>query len=404
MTVARAGVAATAAGRARMDAVTPHVLRAGPDARRLRPFDLVLAAVTVVASAVGTAVEIAGADRPVPAPLPGIALAVVAGACAFARRRPGATAGVVAVCLAYHLAGYPGLAPAVALFVTVYAMVADGEGARSLLGAGAAIVAVSAIPLLPPVPAAAELAGPGWSIVGPAIGFVAVAALGEAARARRVALEERLRAAQQEARRRRMQDRVDMAREVHDVLAHTVAVIAVQAAAAAEAIDERPDEARAGLAVVRAAAREALTELRGTITVLREGSPDEPAGSGPGLDRLAELCGRAGLPVTLTVSGDRPLPPPVGRAVYRIVQEALTNTVRHAGASAASVVVDRTGPQVRVEVSDDGTGPVTPLPGAGHGLRGMRERAEALAGTLEAGPAPGGGFRVRALLPAGDRP
>ena len=158
-------------------------------------------------------------------------------------------------------------------------------------------------------------------------------AFGEATRARRQAAAEQLRAVrlagEQETRRQIVEDRVAVAREVHDVLAHTITAISVQAAAAAEALDDRPEDARAALAAVRGATRDAMAELRGTLATLRSEPPQ-------GIDQLPQLEAQAraaGLAVTLTVTGGPEAPAPVGRAVYRIVQEALTNTVRHAAAS-----------------------------------------------------------------------
>ncbi len=376
-------------------------VRSGPSRRD----GIGVAIVATAAAVLGTVVEIVEASGPVPPPAVGVVLAVLAGAATAVRRVPVvAAAAVVAVCLLYHVLGFPGLAPAVVLFAGLYTVTSRGSGSRSLLAVGVVIAAVSAVPLLPPAPA-----GFGWAIVGPAVGLVAAAAVGEAARARRLAVDEQLnavrRAAEQDAQRHVVEDRVEVAREVHDVLAHTITVIAVQAAAAAEAIDERPDDARAALAAVRGAARDALTELRATVSLLRTGT--DPEGSEPGLARLVELRDRAaaaGLDVTLSITGARALPRPVERAVYRIVQEALTNTVRHAAAAAAAVRVDVGAVEVRVEITDDGCaipGRAAGVAGGGHGLAGMRERALALGGTLEAGPVQGRGFTVTARLPAG---
>ncbi len=378
-------------------------MRARLGAVQIRPIDAALAIATAGLAVAAAVSEITETSRAVPPVAPGVLIALASAAVVLGRQRPAAaTVGVLALSLLYHLLGYPGLAPAVALFVTLYALAAQRRDTRSLVGAAAAILAVSAIPLLPPPWVAA-----GWSTFGPAIGFVAVTALGEATRARRLATAERLRAVRREAeldaRRRLMEDRLDLAREVHDVLAHTVTVIAVQAAAAAEAVEDRPTDAQTAIAAVRTAAREALVELRGTVTLLRGGV--EPVGDGPGVGQLAQLCRRAesaGIAVTLTVAGERPVPGVVDRAVYRIVQEALTNTVRHAGARAATVLVDIEGADVRVEVTDDGAG--TEPVEDGHGLRGMRERAQALGGTLDAGPVDGHGFRVSARLPVGAVP
>ncbi len=370
-------------------------------ATRPRGGDLAVAAVALAAAVVGTVSEILEAPRPAPSLTGGVVFAVLAGVALLWRRFPVAcSAAVVALCLLYHGLGYPGLAPAVVLFATLYAVTSRGSGGRSVLVAAALVVGISVVPLLPPHPA-----GFGWSIVGPAVGLVAAAALGEAARARRVAIEEQLRAvrghAEEEAHRRAVQDRVEVARDVHDVLAHTLTVIAVQAAAATEALDDRPEEARAALTAVRGAAREALTELRATVSLLRGGAPTAPEAGLAQLQHLRELAAPAGLAVTLTVTGERPVPVAVERTVYRIVQEALTNTIRHADASTAAVTVDLGADAVTVEVTDDGSAAEGRISGRrGQGLVGMRERALALGGSLEAGPAAGQGFRVAARLPA----
>jgi signal transduction histidine kinase len=371
---------------------------------RIRPVDCALAAVTAAVAVAGAVAEVAEATRPVPPPAGGVVLAAAAGALVLAGSLPVvATGGVLVLTLLYHLLGYPGLAPAVALFVTLYGLAATGRGPRTLSGAVAAILAVSVIPLLPPSPT-----GLGWPVVGPAIGYVAVVALGEAARSHRVATEARMQAVRREAeldaRGRLLEERVALAREVHDVLAHTVTVIAVQAAAAEETLDRHPAETRAALTAMRAAAREALAELRGAVTLLRGGV--DPVPDFPGIAELARLCERAesaGTAVTLTMHpAAAALPGVVDRAVYRIVQEALTNTVRHAAARTAAVLVDVEDGEVRIEITDDGTG-ASPIV-EGHGLRGMRERAQALGGSVDAGPATGRGFRVTARLPVGAAP
>jgi signal transduction histidine kinase len=200
-------------------------------------------------------------------------------------------------------------------------------------------------------------------------------------------------------------ERLRIARELHDVVAHTMATINVQAGVAGHVIESQPEQAAQALEAIKQASKEGLRELRGILNVLRQA--DEPEETAPA-PRLAQLGGliegteRAGLPTTLTVHGDpRPVSPTVEIAAYRIVQESLTNALRHAGASAATVTVSYTQPDLRLEISDDGRGLSgrRSSQGAGHGIAGMRERAAAASGTLEAGPRPGGGFRVSARLP-----
>jgi len=245
----------------------------------------------------------------------------------------------------------------------------------------------------------------------------------------------RLQAARQaalDAQRRVEEERLRIARELHDVVAHTMATITVQAAAATQLLYDRPDEAAQSLKAIRAASKDGLRELRAILDVLRTAStPDDPTQPAPGLSRLDALVSgvcAAGLPVTVTVTGrPRDLPAVTDLSAFRIIQEALTNTLRHAGPATAAVAIAYGRDQLHVEVTDTGRGltgsaaeaayasfvidagfPVAAGqdPGsaaAGHGLRGMRERAAAAGGTIEIGPLPEGGFRVAATLPL-DRP
>ncbi len=198
--------------------------------------------------------------------------------------------------------------------------------------------------------------------------------------------------------RRATEERLRIAREVHDVLAHKISLINVQAGAALHR--REPEQAFSALSAIKVASKETLQELRTTLGVLRQVDEEQPLGPAPSLDRLGELITQtkeAGLHVRLIVSGDPgPLPAPVDLAAYRIVQEALTNAVRHAGSATATVLVRYDAEQVIVEVGDDGEGATAP---EGNGIRGMRERAATLGGTLAAAPRPGGGFLVRASLP-----
>jgi signal transduction histidine kinase len=229
---------------------------------------------------------------------------------------------------------------------------------------------------------------------GPALGWT----LGELARTRALR--------RQDLQRRILdQERQRIARELHDVLAHTVSVIVVQAGAAEDIFDTRPDLARKALASIDRAARSTLSELQmllQTISPQEDAATDTPQ---PGLDQLAELV--ASLQVTgLRVEVDRdvaaaPLPATVDLSAYRIVQESLTNTLRHSHAVRARVVVRHHPGSVRLEISDDGPArPVGRVDGTERrGIVGMRERARLLGGTLDAGPGPGGGFTVCADLP-----
>ncbi|MFD9372987.1 sensor histidine kinase [Streptomyces sp. NPDC060020] len=241
------------------------------------------------------------------------------------------------------------------------------------------------------------------------------AAAGDAVRSRRAfvdAIRERAeraeRTREEEARRRVAEERLRIARDLHDVVAHHIALVNVQAGVAAHVMDKRPDQAKEALAHVRDASRSALNELRATVGLLRQsGDPEAPTEPAPGLGVLEELVDtfrHAGLPVKVIVQLDREagvLPAAVDLAAYRVIQEALTNVRKHAGPGArAEVSVVRVGPSVEVTVLDDGgTEPSAAEPGGGHGLLGMRERAGALGGSCFAGPRFGGGYRVHAILP-----
>ncbi|MFF4265705.1 sensor histidine kinase [Streptomyces virginiae] len=248
------------------------------------------------------------------------------------------------------------------------------------------------------------------------------AAAGDAVRSRRAfvdAIRERAERAErtrdEEARRRVAEERLRIARDLHDVVAHHIALVNVQAGVAAHVMDRRPDQAKEALAHVRDASRSALNELRATVGLLRQsGDPEAPTEPAPGLgvlDELVDTFRHAGLPVEVIVQLEDvaagPLPAAVDLAAYRVIQEALTNVRKHAGPGAkAEVSVVRVGPSVEVTVLDDGGESADPAPepgdpGGGHGLLGMRERTGALGGTCFAGPRFGGGYRVHAILPLG---
>ncbi|ASW52957.1 sensor histidine kinase [Plantactinospora sp. KBS50] len=199
-------------------------------------------------------------------------------------------------------------------------------------------------------------------------------------------------------------ERERISRELHDVVAHHVAVIAVQAGAAEDVFDLRPERARAALGTIRTAATSAMVELRAMLNTLAqdpEGAANAPQPGLAQLDALAQTVRAAGLQVRLSCSGAEPgrLPGGVQLSAYRIVQESLTNTLRHGHATRADVLVRHDDSGLELEVVDDGSVLGWPGGGGGRGLVGMRERARSLGGTLDAGPLPGGGFRVRAHLP-----
>jgi signal transduction histidine kinase len=234
-----------------------------------------------------------------------------------------------------------------------------------------------------------------------ALCVLAIAA-GDIVRTRRESMDLLVAQQQEEAQRRLGEERLRIAREVHDVVAHAMVAINVQAGVAAHRLDQDPEQARTALRAIKDTSGEALTDLRATLGVLRGEDAEAPLGPTAGLGDLDELAAglrAAGVEVELEVSGVADLPGAVQAAGYRIVQEALTNALRHAGARHVRVRVGRDGGALRVEVADDGGGAPS-NGGGGSGLPGMRERAAALGGTLEAGPVPGGGWRVLAELPA----
>ncbi|GII61132.1 two-component sensor histidine kinase [Sphaerisporangium krabiense] len=202
------------------------------------------------------------------------------------------------------------------------------------------------------------------------------------------------------------EERLRIARELHDVVAHSMTLITVKAGIADHVAERRPEEARLALREIESVSRGALTEMRHMLGVLRAEAPAGPDDLRPvpGLARLPELAERAaaaGVRAELDVRGVDHLPEGVELSAYRIVQEALTNVVRHAAPARCRVVVHGHGGQVRVEVTDDGPGTRVPPAGAapGHGLVGMRERVAMYGGDFSAGPRPGGGFAVSARLP-----
>jgi signal transduction histidine kinase len=198
------------------------------------------------------------------------------------------------------------------------------------------------------------------------------------------------------------EERTRIARELHDVIAHSLSVMTVQAGAARTLLPEHPERAMPPLRAVEETGRQALAEMRRLLGILREG--DAPAlAPQPGLTdlpALAESVRRAGLPVEVGVEGKpRPLPAGIDLTAYRIVQEALTNTLKHAGPTRASVIVHYDRDAIVLSISDDGGVPMATDDGSGHGLTGMRERVNLYSGELDAGAGPDGGFAVRARLP-----
>ncbi|MFI5641275.1 sensor histidine kinase [Streptomyces goshikiensis] len=314
--------------------------------------------------------------------------------------------GVCAVTLAYLAGGYPYGPVFLCVALALLSAVLAGHRyaawtAAGLLWAGHLLIGHWLYRWLPPAgdgPAA-------WGTEGGVTAWViAVLAASEVVRVRREQWA-RDRAERAAAERRRVdEERLRIARELHDVLAHSISVINVQAGVGLALLDTDPEQARSALSTIKEASKEALGEVRQVLDTLR--APGEaPRTPAPGLDRLSELVAQAasaGLTVRVEgESGGRGLPPGTDLAAFRIVQEALTNVVRHSGSRTARVRVTRTPGLLELRVDDDGPATTEDAGGAGSGLIGMRERASALGGTIEAGPRPDGGFRVLALLPLG---
>src|SRR5580693_8633354 len=332
-------------------------------------------------------------------------LLAIGGASLIARRRY--PVGVLAVTLAVAI--WPGVASQggpvwIALIVAFFTAVQ----ARQRAAAVASLVVGYVASIWPPW----LIGSPGHASAGFAVGLailllflLAVAEVIRARSQRAAALEH---SRQEELRRRAGEERMRIARDLHDVVAHNISVINVQANTALHLMDRQPDRARSALTTINEVSGQALVELRSVLGVLRavdEGAPRAPA---PGLARLGDLAdtaAAAGLAVQVEESGQRaPLPADVDLAAYRIVQEALTNSARHSGGTNAAIRIAYGEGALMIEVDDDGAlrspgRPPGQPQGTGSGIAGMTERATALGGTLQAGPRPGGGFTVRARLP-----
>ncbi|MFF8952119.1 sensor histidine kinase [Streptomyces sp. NPDC014940] len=330
--------------------------------------------------------------------LPGYALLTIGGLALVARRRvPIAVLAVTGLCaVGYQADGFD--VPAVAYLFAVYAAVREGHRTVTV---AASLVMLALLPL-------AALAS-GLHDTGEAFArargalelawLIAAGAAGEALRQAERRADEAERTREETARRRADEERLRIARELHDSLTHQISVIKVQAEVAVHVARRRSEEVPPSLLAIQEAGREASRELRATLEALRDDDTAPPRG----LDDVPELVERArtlGLNATLTIEGRRPgMPAAVDRTVYRIVQESLTNVARHADAATASVRIDCRPDALAIRVDDDGTATPAADPVPGLGLLGMRERVTALGGRLRAGPRGGGGFTVQAELP-----
>jgi signal transduction histidine kinase len=348
-----------------------------------------------------------------PVPHPGAALVLVAVAClalAWRRRYPVTVLAVSVTAVAvYSLLGYVNGASLVAPVLAVYAVATQVSLRRAVVLAVLTLaVLMTATGVNNPFGRYSDGA---FVLIPGMVAAVAFAGIAVANR-RAYATSVRERAAQ-DARRQVDEERLRIARELHDVVAHTMATINVQAGVAAHVLPAKPEAAAEALLAIKAASKEGLRELRAILNVLRQADDADPVQPAPGLaqlDALIEGARGAGLPVTFTVTGDRfPLPAAVDLAAYRIVQESLTNVIRHAGPADATVSLRYQPDEIAIDVTDTGHGP-KPAPGsgpaggtAGHGQAGMRERAAAVGGTVQTGPRPGGGYQVTARLPVHGR-
>ena len=336
--------------------------------------------------------------------LPGLALT-------FRRRLPTSVAVfTVLCCIAYYRLRYPGIFAGAPALLAIYFCAASGRRARALTAAFGFTLGMLLVVSMPDWDSPSLETGFLW-VTG---WVVAIVVIGEVVRSRRAYLHEvEQRAAEAErtreeaALRRAGEERLWIAQELHDTLTHNISVINVQVGAATHLFERRPEQVGAALEAIKEASREAMNELRATLHDLRQGESDAEMDEPPGIARLPRLVERAaaaGAPATLETAGqERKLPEEVDRAVYRIVQESLTNVLRHARGASVTVRADYRPDRLVLSVENDGVGAETGARGSGMGLLGMRERAVAAGGSLEAGPRPEGGFRVCAELPTSKR-
>jgi signal transduction histidine kinase len=332
-------------------------------------------------------------SRPVDAIALGLGV-LAAGATGLSWRWPAAAVGIaLASVLASHWLGYAPAAIDLALMVALFKAATPQRPWRSIALGAAVVVGYVAV---------GAVTG-GISPEGLLLGTLAVLAslgLGFAVVGQRTFVRAKR---EEETQRRVTEERLRIARELHDVVSHSISTINVQAGVAAYVMGERPEQAREALLAIKQTSKETLRELRGILQVLRQVDEVEPRGPAPGLaqlDILVKTTSEAGVPTKTSILGTaRPLPAAIDLAAYRIIQESLTNVVRHAGRASAEVTLAYEPSRIVIDVSDDGRG-ATPGNGeGGHGIAGIRERVGAAGGGMEVGPRDGRGFRVRVWLP-----
>jgi signal transduction histidine kinase len=381
--------------------------------------DVALALIVGASALVGT--HFVGQYQPDRRALDAISLALLAAGAAalvFRRRYPGwVLIFAMGTTLLYLLLDYPRGPNFLTLIIAFFTAVMKNRRfiAWVVLAAGFVL-----FPWLPyflrnePAPAYTGIFGLAWWLLM----FATVA---EMAHIRQQRMMQAARAREEETRRRAGEERLRIARELHDVLGHNISLISVQAGVALHLMDKQPEQARVALSVIRDASKDALRELRSVLDVLRQVNEEPPRSPSPGLASLSDLVSRAseaGLQVHIEVSGDlKALPASVDLAAFRIVQEALTNVMRHSGQTSSSVHVTCNEQELTLRVDNEVGSEVSRAEigheighGIGHGInpgqgiRGMKERASALGGVVEAGPRPDGGFRVFARLPLAGSP
>jgi signal transduction histidine kinase len=341
-------------------------------------------------------------------PAPAGAYLLVAGAglaLIFRRRRPRAVlAASLAGVFAFNALGFVGNAALVIPPIALYTVALKAPIRQSVALAAVTLLALSTVIAVSPFNSfgSGDIALCALVVVT-VLGGIAGANRRDYLAAVRTRSELLVRAQEEEIRRTVDAERLRIARELHDVVAHTMSTINVQAGVASYVTSDLPPAAADALRSIKTASKDGLRELRAILAVLRQADDPESNQPQPGLARLDALVAgvsAAGLPTEVVVAGRRcPLAPAVDLAAYRIVQESLTNAIRHAGPATATVHITYNHHDVRLRITDTGHGPSAAFPSAGHGLIGMRERAAAAGGSLSAGPATNGGFEVTALLP-----
>lgn len=377
--------------------------RPGPEPAALGPIGrFVVPAAVAAVEIVGTA--FAASNQPHAEPLDPLAFGLLlAGAAGLTvrERLPGTTYALAfTTSLLYVALGYPGGPVYLTLIIALVGAVLRGRRLLAWAGLAAGYLAFPWVPYL----VGDEARPDSVALLGLAAWLLVLGGGAELLRLRRDRAAQAALSAAEAERRRAGEERLRIAGELHDVLAHNISLINVQAGVALHLMDERPEQARTALMAIKRASKDTLGELRSVLDILRgpgEVDPRAPAGGLARLDELVARASAAGLAVRARTDGTaRPLPAHVDLTAYRIVQEALTNVIRHAGATEASVDVTYGDRELTLRIQDDGRGRESgESPGTGSGIAGMRDRAAALRGDLEAGPRPDGGFRVVARLP-----